>query len=170
MHGLNGVAKWALFNELRSLTQKELVARFPKLVLGTFKKTSNATGRYNCVAFANEDDRHWWEPGLHGGRHYWPPKIKQQDTLESWTELFVNEGFEPTNNREHERGFEKIAIYVDLKDMLPSHVAKSNGLTWKSKLGKDQDIEHASLEVLEGDKQHEYGTVETILKRKLSSK
>lgn len=154
---------------MRVYTPQELAAKFPKLVPGTYSRASNATARYNCMAFANGDDRHWWEPGCYGGRHYWPPNIKQHDTLESWTVLFVDNGFKPTKNREHEPGFEKIAIYVDSTDMLPSHVAKSDGLTWKSKLGKDQDIEHATLDVLEGNQQHEYGIVETILKKKLSA-
>jgi hypothetical protein len=155
---------------LRVWTAKELVAKFPKLLPGTYRRASNASARYNCVAFANGDDRHWWEPGCYGGRHYWPPNIKQQDTVDAWVELFVQNGFEQTNSREHERGFEKVAIYVDLTDMLPSHVAKSDGLIWKSKLGKDQDIEHASLEILEGDQGHEYGIVQVVLKKKLEAK
>jgi hypothetical protein len=140
---------------------------FPKLLPGTYKRISKASARYNCVAFVNGDDRHWWESGCNGGRYYWPPKIKQQDTLEAWIELFVETGFELTTNQGHERGFEKIAIYLDLKDMLPSHVARSDGRIWKSKLGKGQDIEHASLEVLEGDQQDEYGVVEAVLKKKI---
>jgi hypothetical protein len=155
---------------LRNSTPKELVIDFPKLLPGTYKRVSNATPRYNCMAFVNGDERHCWESGMYGGRHYWPANIKQQDTLDSWIELFVSDGYELTDNHEHEPGFEKIAIYLDLNDTSPSHVAKSNGVVWKSKLGKDQDIEHASLDVLEGDKQHEYGIVETVLKRKLSSK
>src|SRR5437868_13157256 len=109
---------------MRNLTPRELEARFPKLSAGNYEKISDSTARYNCMAFVNNDIRHWWEPGLAGGRYYWPSQIKQQDTLESWVELFEAQGFEPTSSREHELGIEKIAIYVDLKDMLPSHVAK----------------------------------------------
>jgi hypothetical protein len=70
----------------------------------------------------------------------------------------------PTDSRENEAGFEKIAIYVDLTDMLPSHIARSDGVAWKSKPGKLQDIEHLSLDLLEGDQYWEYGIVERILK------
>ncbi|MGD1098514.1 MAG: hypothetical protein ABSB35_41860, partial [Bryobacteraceae bacterium] len=72
---------------------------------------------------------------------------------------------EITTNREVEVGFEKVAIYINLKEMLPGHVAKSDGRSWKSKLGRYQDVEHASLDLLEGDKHGEYGIVERILKR-----
>jgi hypothetical protein len=122
------------------------------------------------MAFANDDERHWWEPGFYGGRYYWPSGIKQQDTLESWVELFTTQGYVPVESREIEHGFEKIAIFVDLKDTMPSHLAKSDGRVWKSKLGKGQDIEHASLDVLEGDQADEYGIVELVLRRPLRQK
>ena len=50
---------------------------------------------------------------------------------------------------------------------MPSRVAKSDGRVWKSKLGKGQDIEHFSLDVLEGNEADEYGIVERILRRPL---
>jgi hypothetical protein len=149
---------------LRNLTPEELQRLLPKLRPENFAAVSHATPRYNCVAFANEDERHWWEPGMHGGKYYWPTG-KTHDTIESWREIFEKEGYEETDNRDIEPGFEKVAIYVDLKDFLPSHVAKSDGRIWKSKLGKGQDIEHASLDLLEGDQFDEYGVVDVVLKR-----
>ena len=74
--------------------------------------------------------------------------------------------YAPTGNREVEPGFEKIAIYVD-RERSPSHVAKSDGRAWKSKLGAYQDIEHSSLDLLEGYQLWEYGSVERIFKREL---
>ncbi len=149
---------------MRNLTPAELQERFPKLRPGAYTAVSKASARYNCVAFANDDERHWWEPGLHGGRYYWPTATKQ-DNIKSWREIFESEGYQETENHEIERDYEKIAIYVGLQDMLPSHVAKSDGQTWKSKLGKGQDIEHASLEVLEGEQFDEYGIVDVVLRR-----
>src|SRR5207237_700439 len=122
---------------------------------GNYEIVSRASARYNCMAFANGDERHWWEPGLFGGRFYWPTNVQQGETLEAWQELFIADGYEPTDNRDIEPGVEKVAIYVDVVDMLPSHVARSDGRSWKSKLGKGQDIEHASLDVLEGDRMDE---------------
>ncbi|HZF41550.1 MAG TPA: hypothetical protein VE715_22215 [Blastocatellia bacterium] len=61
----------------------------------------------------------------------------------------------------------KIAIYVD-RDSLLSHVARqTRSGTWKSKLGiRGKDIEHDSLELLEGDEQDEYGQVAKLMKKR----
>lgn len=155
---------------MRTLTPGELQMRFPKLHPDNWQPFSKANPRYNCVAFANGDERHWWEAGQYGKRYYWPLKIRHQNTLESWVELFMADGYEPIASREHEPGFEKVAIFVSLDDMLPSHVAKSDGYFWKSKLGKGQDIRHKSLDILEGDQQDEYGIVECVLGRPARSK
>jgi hypothetical protein len=152
---------------MRNLTPAELETKFPKLHSGNYKHTSPATGRYNCVAFANDHERKWWQSDRPGGMFYWPPKTP--DTIEGWVAIFTRQGYLPTASREIEPGFEKIAIYVDLSDMSPSHVAKSNGKVWKSKLGRLQDIEHSSLDPLEGDNGYEYGIVDRILKRKLQT-
>lgn len=150
---------------MRNLTPSQIEEKWPKLRRDNHAVTSRATGRYNCMAFANDQQRRWWQAGLQGGRFYWPHKIA--DTLEGWVEIFTRQEYELTDNRDIEPGFEKIAIYVDLGDMLPGHVAKSDGRCWKSKLGRFQDIEHASLELLEGDDNCEYGIVERILRRPL---
>ncbi len=165
MHGLNGDAKKEVSKNVRTIGHDELTARFPKLGSGNYKRTSKASARYNCMAYANNDDRHWWEPGLHGGRYSWPEGVKQSDTLEAWTEVFLRDGYELTDNKDIELGFYKVAIYVALDDMSPSHVAISDGLVWKSKLGKGQDIEHYDLAILEGEQADEYGIVESVLRR-----
>ena len=118
--------------KLRNCTAAELEGNFPKLRSGNYRHTSDATARYNCLAFANGDYRHLWEAGKHGGRYEWPRGIA--DSLDGWTEMFTTQGYQITRNREIEPGFEKVAIYVDLGDMLPSHVAISDGRIWKSKL------------------------------------
>ena len=151
---------------MRDLTFDELKVCFPKLRPDNHIPRSHSTARYNCVAFVNGDKRHWWQPGQHGGRFRWPADIKQHDTLAAWTELFLKDGYVVTDNQTVESGYEKIAIYVDPETALPSHVAKSDGVTWMSKLGKGQDIEHSSLDILSGASQDEYGTVTVVLKRK----
>jgi hypothetical protein len=157
---------------LRTIRAEELRAKFPKLVAGIYQRASVATARYNCVAFANGDERHWWNPQPQllkpKRRYYWPPDIKKEWTLETLIEIFTSTGYEIIKNQEIEPGWEKVAIYVSLEDMEPSHVAKSDGRVWKSKLGKGQDIEHYSLDVLEGDTVDEYGIVECVLGRRLS--
>jgi hypothetical protein len=151
--------------ELRDCTSAELEAKLPKLRSGNYRRASKATARYNCLAFANGDSRHFWESGKPGGRYYWPSGIP--DNLAGWMEIFTAQGYEPTDSREVESGFEKVAIYIDLEDMEPGPVAMSDGRVWKSKLGRREDIEHASLELLEGDQHWEYGIVDTILKKKI---
>lgn len=151
---------------MRRLTVAELRTKWPKLRPGNYNETSPATARYNCVAFVNDDERHWWQAGMYGGMYSWPATIEQSDSLTAWVQLFTSRGFELTDSRDHEPGFEKVAIYIDPKDGLPSHVTKSDGRVWKSKLGKLQDIEHASLDLLEGNTNYEYGVVDKILKKK----
>lgn len=149
---------------LRNLTPEEVCGLFPKLQIGhNYEKTSKANPRYNCVAFANNDERKWWQAGKNGGAFHWPSNVN--DTLDGWVQLFVDQGYELTSSRDVEPGAEKVAIYVNLKDLTPSHVAISDGTTWKSKLGRIQDISHATLELLEGDGENDYGIVERVLRR-----
>ena len=96
-------------------------AKFPKLHAGNYQICSPKNPRYNCIAYANGDERHWWEHPTdagYGGRYYWPPNIA--NTLEGWAAIFVAQGYETTNNYGIEAGFEKVAIYVDLVDLSPS--------------------------------------------------
>jgi hypothetical protein len=155
---------------LRTIGPDELRTLFPKLVIGNYKRVSQANPRYNCLAFVFGDERHWWEAGRYGGRYYWPPNVTQGTTIAAISEILTSAGYEPTHNREIEPEYEKVAIYASLEDMEFSHVAKCDGSVWKSKLGKGQDIEHYSLAVLEGDQEAEYGIVERILRRRLSER
>jgi hypothetical protein len=151
---------------LRNLSPEELETRWPKLKAGNYRYCSQATPRYNCVALAVGDERHWWEQGIHGGRVRWEQGAG--DDVDGWAQVFIRAGYQQAElNTDREPGYEKVAIYVGLEDLRPTHVAKSDGSTWKSKLGKLQDIEHESLELLEGDAGWEYGIVERILKRRL---
>jgi hypothetical protein len=153
--------------KLRTISPDELRTKFPKLISSAFEPASKATARYNCIAFVAGDERHWWEAGCHGGRYYWPPQLKPITSVETLSEFFTSQGFELTQNRDVEAGYEKIAIYVSLDELEFTHIARSDGHVWKSKLGKGQDIHHYSLDVLEGDEADEYGVVERVLRRLL---
>lgn len=152
---------------MRTIEPEELEACFPKLKGGNYVRASRATGRYNCIGFSNRDERHWWEAGRYGGRYYWPPHVAQNNSLAAVLQIFTSDGYELTDNREIESGWEKVAIYISLVDMEFSHVSRSDGSMWKSKLGKGQDIDHYSLDVLEGDQCDEYGIVSCVLKRSI---
>jgi hypothetical protein len=154
---------------VRNLTPEEIQRSWPQLKPANHKVTSRATRRYNCIAFALGDERTWWEAdeGFGGGIH-WPDGVP--DTLDGWVQIFTREQFEPTADRNVEAGVEKIAIYVSLRDMSPEHVAVSDGRSWKSKLGRYQDIEHRSLDLPEGENACEYGIVAKILRRPVRSR
>jgi hypothetical protein len=153
---------------VRTISPKELRDRFPKLVVGAFEPISKATARYNCIAFAAGDERHWWQGELIGGRYYWPPHLRASTDIETVSQIFTSEGFVVTMNHEIEPGWEKVAIYASLDTFEFSHVARSDGHVWKSKLGKGQDIYHYSLAVLEGEDIDEYGIVERVLRRPIN--
>ena len=153
---------------MRTITPEELNVRFPKLVPGTFVPTSKATPRYNCIGFAAGDERHWWQGEGNGRRFYWPPHFPRVTTVSTVARIFVEQGFQLTDNHHVEPGFEKVAIYVSLDDLEFSHIAASDGKVWKSKLGSGQDIYHYTLDVLEGDERDEYGIVERVLRRPIN--
>jgi hypothetical protein len=142
---------------------------FPKLLPSEYRRISKAAPRYNCMAFANGDKRHWWEPERHGGGFRWPDTVSKKSTVEAHAEVFEQDGFTRTTSRSHDPEFEKVAIYADSNGAF-SHVTKSDGRVWKSKLGKGQDIEHPSLDVLEGNQYDEYGTVVVLLQRRMIKK
>lgn len=152
---------------MRTIAPEELQRRFPKLRPDNWARRSKANPRYNCLAFANGDDRHSWDPFQYGGRYYWPPGVNRDVNADTWEQIFLNKGFERTESREVESGFEKVAIYVSLTDLSANHVAMSDGHEWISKLGKGQDIMHASLDLLEGNEGDEYGLVDRILRKRL---
>jgi hypothetical protein len=93
--------------------------------------------------------------------YYWPPGAPSADTLDGWIKVFAIHGYTETDDDVFEPLFEKIAIYAGMEG--PEHVArqKACGL-WTSKMGKGRDIDHATLEALEGQS---YGTVVKIMKR-----
>jgi len=150
---------------MRNLTAGELEAKWAKLKPSNYRVTSHATPRYNCLAFANDDEKRWWESSPYGGTIYWPSNVRREDSLATWSTIFESQGYTISASREAEAGKQKVALYVDLDDLSPTHVAISNGDRWKSKLGKLQDIEHDSLDVLEGCDGYEYGIVERVLEK-----
>lgn len=162
-------------------TPNELLEEcFPKLHSGNYQICSRPAARYNCVAFVNGDEQQWWEHPSEAGygrsfrrKNYWPPHLVRFGTMsEAWIALFEAQGYvraDGEGSEKNEVGFEKIAIYVKLTDLSsPSHVAKSDGYVWKSKLGKGNDIEHTSLELLEGEEKDEYGIIGQVLKRAIN--
>ena len=138
----------------------ELKIQFPNIEFSSTKKTSESTPRYNCIAWAaEEDDRKWWPDRMQ--QAYWPRGIPRQNSLEAFIKAFQTLGYEKCADGSLEEHFQKIAIYADSLSR-PTHAARQlpqGG--WTSKLGDWIDIRH-ELKGLHGTK---YGAVVQFMKR-----
>lgn len=126
-----------------------LEAQIPGLENADYQVTSPSSRAYNCVAWSLDDSRRWWSPAPTGG-YYWPPHLPVLPGVDAFTAPFRERGYAECDSANLEPGIEKVAIYGDASGE-PTHVARqlSNGW-WASKLGMAADIEHASLQAIEG--------------------
>ena|SRR5438093_12138462 len=113
---------------------------FPKLG-NRYQKKSHRTDQYNCIAWAaSECHRPWWPGGA--PEAYWPPNLPPDETLDNFTNAFIEIGYEVCTGAHYEWRFEKIALYVNRRGV-PTHAAKQTWTgAWISKLGKNVDIKH----------------------------
>ena len=129
--------------------------------IGFRKITSEATGLYNCIAWAASDSKRWWWPSPNV---YWPGKPKKEDrapTLNEFLKTFATLGFAQVSSTAFEAGIEKIALYG--QGGLVSHAARQLGDdSWTSKCGTLADVEHGLDQMVAS-----YGPVMAILARKL---
>jgi hypothetical protein len=133
---------------------------FPNLTRANHRVVSPAAPDYNCIAWAAEcQDRWWWPDPM--GTAYWPPGVPREETVTAFEMAYGTLGFAACVDDSLEAGFRKVAIYA--KAGTPTHAARqlSDG-RWTSKLGEWEDIEHATLQALEGGT---YGAVASILRR-----
>ena len=142
-----------------------LLKRYPKLLADGAQETSPIDPVYNCIAWsARRDKSIWWQPGGGTGQ-YWPPGVLDDFSFESFVQLFETLGYKRCVGSQLEICYEKVALYDDglgfthVSSQLPSGA-------WTSKLGQDEDIQHNSLEALEGNVADEYGKVRQILKKR----
>ena len=137
---------------------------FPKLGPTDFKITSEEDEQYNCVAHAADESGRFWDPMM-PPPYYWPPGVAREVTLSSFVAAYATKGYEPTDSFDAEKGYEKVAIFVDDQGV-PKHAAKQlpNG-RWTSKLGEEWDIEHRTLAGLSGKI---YGNPKQALRRRKS--
>jgi hypothetical protein len=140
--------------------------KFPGLA-GKFRRTSDPTEDYNCLAWALGLTNAWIDPIDHQiwpGK-YWPPGIPEDWSVTTTREILARSGYaEETTNEYLELEWEKVALFA--KNSGDLHFARQlpSG-KWTSKLGMQIDIEHDDLGSLTGT---EYGRVILILKRKRS--
>jgi len=121
---------------------------FPNLQAGNHHVTSPPDKLYNCFAWAARYTDRWLDPDRPAG--YWPAGIPLRLTLNTLTAVYAQHGYVRCDSPDHEAGYEKIAIYTDGRG-IPTHAARQlpNG-RWTSKLGENIDIEHDTLDVLDG--------------------
>ncbi len=108
--------------------------------------TSPETNDYNCIAWAAEDDKRWWEPDI-WRIYYWPRKAPRLMTLDAYIKAYETIGYIVCQDGNWEDGYIKIALFVDDQN-IPTHAARllSND-RWTSKCGGLEDIEHELTEV-----------------------
>ena len=130
---------------------------FPGLTELNHRVTSPRSPEYNCIAWAAEDLSRWWEPGRH-----WPTPVATGDygiaVLEA---AFRALRYETCEDGALEPGFQKVALYGSFE--FYTHAARQlpDG-RWTSKLGRSEDIEHETPDVIAGGL---YGEVVQFLKR-----
>lgn len=147
----------------KSLFIQEQKDDFPNLAPENFKITSPRDTKYNCIAWAANDKlRRWWP--VESLDYYWPTTAPKINTIEAFMKAFEGLGYRRCETPDVEKGILKVALYCN-KDNKPQHMARqlSNG-KWTSKLGDHVDIEHTTLEVLEGK---QYGKVKIFMSRSL---
>ena len=146
----------------------ELEDVFPRLRTAQWTIRSPFNRGYNCHAWGVCETRVRWEPSPDD---YWPPGLRTGDlsdyTLDNFIRAFSQVGFRECFDDSYEFGFQKIAIYSEQNygEEWPQHTARQSlfGRGWLSKLGRSEDIRHASpcdLEV------QAYGRVVRYMKRR----
>jgi len=127
----------------------------------SYKRKSDQTRQYSCIAFAIGDCRNWWWPVDDPNAH-WPANLPFEVTVENFVDAFSQTGYAFCSGTHREKGFQKIAIYADWAGT-PTHAARQhwNG-QWCSKIGRNVDITHPSPGHLEGDL---YGVIVVVMKR-----
>jgi acetolactate synthase regulatory subunit len=135
---------------------------FPDLHCTGYEVKSPQTPAYNCIAWAAGESYRWWWPSTASSDAHWPAGVDREETIEAFVRAFKSLGFEVCESSELQPGVEKVALYVD-STRTPTHMARQleTGM-WTSKIGKAEDIDHKTLNLLEGNV---YGTVIRILRR-----
>jgi hypothetical protein len=150
------------------MPEEDIEADFTNLKPGEWRITSEYDEGYNCIAFAVHDTRQFWDPDMIGVRgYYWPPGIPRDFRVSTLIRVYEIHGFRGCDNGELESGFEKVAIYGTSADNGTHAARQKDSGVWTSKLGESEDIEHDTLEGLEGDV---YGKVFVIMKRHIRGK
>lgn len=143
------------------MPKPDIEQSFGSLAASGYRITSPADASYNCAVWAAAEIERWWDPAP-GGGYYWPSEVPHVLSLPNLVAAFATRGYQPCGDGKPELDFERVALYAD-ENGWPTHVARQlpSG-AWTSKLGVSEDIEHATLEALEGPL---YGKAVRFLRR-----
>lgn len=136
---------------------------FPSL-RDAFRVTSWPIEKYNCIAWAAEDQCYWWWPDP-DGESFWPPEVDRLETVAAFVAAFETIGYSSCDSIDVEPGFDKVVIYC-IGDR-PKHMARQlpSG-EWTSKLGPWWDISHNSVDGVQDPPQRiHYGIRRQALRR-----
>lgn len=138
--------------------EEQLKRAFPKLNVQAWRKTSEQTNDYNCLAWAAGETHRRWDLDQN---YYWPEGVPREQTIPAFIAAYKTRGYTDCENGDYESGYEKIAIFAI--QQRPQHAARqlANG-AWTSKLGPFWDIEHETAEAVESTT---YGEVVVFMKR-----
>lgn len=123
---------------------------------GEWDITSQKDPKYNCVAWAADNDQtRWWQPPPYNpmtrAAWYWPVGAPTTGTLDDYAWVFENIlAYERCSSPDAEAGFERVVLF-ESQDGERMHAARRVEFgRWESKLGKGWDIEHDELEAVAG--------------------
>jgi hypothetical protein len=137
----------------------QLEALFPNLVSTEYEVTSPADPRYNCIAWAANDQGRWWEPDSMAVC-YWPASVSRHYTLAAYRQAFESLGYVPCEDYIHENGYTRVVLFAN--GDRPTHASRElRDYVWTSKLGRSVDISH-ELHAVSGQI---YGNPASILRR-----
>lgn len=149
--------------------KNRIISIFPGLRNDSgFKITSPATPDYNCIAWACHYNDRWMQPPSItppplDSIVYWPDGVVQGEDIDCLMAAFQSKGYECCEDAKHEKGFQKVALYVKRGTRHWTHAARElNSGFWTSKLGQANDIQHGTPYTIEGNT---YGEVFCIMKR-----
>jgi hypothetical protein len=144
------------------MTDDEIATYWPNLSKNHFEITSLKTNTYNCLAWALGDDSMWMD--MYVFQIKYDLNAEDLDHSSEGYAIFLEKyyGFEKSDNGELEERMDKIALFEDNnRDWTHACRQLSDG-KWASKMGRWEDIEHVTLEVLEGKF---YGKHKIFMKR-----
>jgi len=126
----------------------------PLLANENYEITSPISFKYNCIAWAVDDDKNnWWPSKRPVG--YWPLEARRTLTLEAFIQAYQTRGYKVCGDGKLEPGIEKVAIYgtVNHNDgsISPTHAAfQLETGEWTSKMGPLEDIKHKTVNDVNG--------------------